>query len=70
MTEEFVRDFYGIKIGILRTENDGNITVLSFPGRVPLGQYVVKYNHTIELPSRLIVSQGNTTIQFLYRNKK
>jgi len=71
MREEFYKDFPGKNIiGILQYQDNGDIVALTFPGRKPLGRYVVADDYTIEFPSRKPVGKGNLVIGLFYKGKK
>jgi hypothetical protein len=67
MKEEVVRGFDKKIIGFLRTQDNGDIIALTFPGRIPVGRYLAATDDTIELPSRIILTKGNTVVQLLFK---
>ena len=67
MTEEFIRKFNKTIVGILRYEDNGDIVALGFPSRKILGMYVKSQDHTIEFPSRKILTKGNTVVQLIFK---
>ncbi len=67
MKEEVVIGFHKDIVGFLRTQDNGDIIALTFPGRIPVGRYIAATNDTIELPSRMIISKGNTVTQLLFK---
>ena len=71
MREEFYKDFTGQEIlGILQYQDNGDIVALTFPGRKPLGRYVVQDDYTFEFPSRKPVGKGNLVVGLFFKGKK
>lgn len=67
MKEEFIRRFDQTIIGILQYNSNGDITALDFPSRKILGMYIKSLDHTIEFPSRRILTRGNTVVSLIMR---
>lgn len=65
--EEYIRDFYGRILGIIRTQDNGDKEAVSFPGLQILGFYKAQYNHTTDFYGR-VVAQGDTVVSFIYNN--
>lgn len=65
MKEDFIKRFDNTIIGILRYENNGDITALEFPSRRIVGMYIKAQDHTIEFPSRRILTSGNSLMMLL-----
>ncbi len=68
MQDEYIRGFDKVILGVVRTKDNGDQTLLDFPSRKILGFYIASDNTTREF-SYKIVSQGNTLIALLYKYK-
>lgn len=66
--EDFIREFNGQIIGIIKTEDNGDQMAMDFPGRRILGFYRKKYDHTTDFYGR-ITSRGNTVVSLIYKAK-
>lgn len=62
---QFIKKITGEIIGEVRTDPNGDITVLSYPGRKILAIYRKNVDKTMTLGGHLI-SWGNTAIAALY----
>ena len=67
ISKEPVRQFGGKIMGFIETDKDGNQQVRDFYGRI-LGTYDKKMNVTRDFYGR-ILTQGNTVLGLLYKNK-
>lgn len=68
MREDYIKEFSGRIIGIIRTEDNGDQAAIDFPSRRILGFYRAKYNHTTDFAGR-VVAQGNSVVNFIYQEK-
>jgi hypothetical protein len=68
MKDEYIKAFDKTILGVIRTKDNGDQTLLDFPSRKIIGFYLTKDNTTREF-SYKIVSQGNTLIALLYKYK-
>lgn len=67
MKEEFIRRFDQTIVGIIQYMDNGDVVALEFPSRKIVGIYKKAYDHTIEFPSRRILTKGNTVISLIMR---
>ncbi|MBQ9416523.1 MAG: hypothetical protein IJU20_06755 [Clostridia bacterium] len=67
-TEEYIKDFNGVIIGIVETKDNGDQLVREFSTRRILGYYIKDRNHTTDFMGR-ILTQGNTVIALLFTQK-
>lgn len=67
--EEYIREFSGKILGIIKTEDNGDQVAIDFPSRKVLGYYRKKYDHTTDFYGR-IVARGNSVVQFIYKYKQ
>lgn len=63
--EEYIKDFSGRILGIIKTESNGDRTAIDFPSRRILGYYKKRYDHTTDFIGR-VVSRGDTVVSFIY----
>ena len=63
-----IKDFYGVRIGELKTDWKGNINAYDRYGAL-LGTYNPKLNVTTEFPSGRIVSTGDTTTALIWQKE-
>lgn len=68
MTQEYITDFMGKKLGIIETDSNGDQRALDFNTRRILGYYKAAHNHTTDVMGR-IVAKGNCVVSFIYNNK-
>ena len=69
MSEEYIRDFHGNILGIIRTKDNGDKEALDFPSRQILGEYLKERDQTIAFPSRQVINKGDTVVSFIYKKK-
>lgn len=70
MKEDFIRDFHGNILGIIRTKDNGDKEAVDFPSRQILGIYLKESDQTISFPSRQVVNKGDTVVSFIHNKKK
>lgn len=63
--EEYIKDFSGRILGIIKTETNGDKTAIDFPSRRVLGYYKKQYDHTTDFVGR-VISRGDTVVSFIY----
>lgn len=66
--EEYIRDFQGTILGIIRYEENGDKVAMSFPGMQILGYYKAQYNHTTDFYGRILY-QGDSVVSFITEGK-
>lgn len=66
--EEYIREFNGQILGIIRIEDNGDKAAVDFPSRLVLGYYRAKYNHTTDFYGR-VISKGDTVVSLIYQAK-
>lgn len=69
MTEEKIKNFEGVVIGIIKTEANGDKVAMAFPGRQVLGYYKKQYDHTTNFFG-VVIAKGDTVVSLIYQNKK
>lgn len=67
MTEERIRTFEGLVIGIVKTDAEGNKTAYAFPSRLVLGYYKKKYDYTTDFYG-VVVAKGDAVVSLIYSN--
>lgn len=67
-TEEYIREFNGQILGIIRLETNGDKAAVDFPSRVVLGYYRAKYDHTTDFYGR-VLAKGDSLVSLIYKNK-
>ena len=53
-TEEYIKDFNGVIIGIVETKDNGDQLVREFSTRRILGYYIKDRNHTTDFMGRIL----------------
>lgn len=66
--KDIIKNFYGIRIGELRTDDRGNITALDRYGRI-IGNYFKSLDITTEFPSGRILTKGDTTVALIWQKE-
>lgn len=67
-TEEYIREFNGQILGIIRLEANGDKAAVDFPSRLVLGYYRAKYDYTTDFYGR-IIARGDTVVSLIYQAK-
>lgn len=67
--EEYIREFSGVILGILKTEENGDQIAIDFPSRRILGYYRKKYDHTTDFYGR-VIAKGNSVVSLIYKAKQ
>ena len=68
MTQEYITDFMGKKLGIIETDSNGDQRALDFNTRRVLGYYKAGLNHTTDA-MHCIIAKGNCLASLIYNNK-
>ena len=68
MTQEYISDFMGKKLGIIETDSNGDQRALDFNTRRVLGYYKAGPNHTTDVMHH-IIGKGNCLAALIYNNK-
>ena len=66
--EEYIKNFTGQILGIIKTATNGDQIAYSFPSRKILGYYRAEQNVTTDFVGR-ILSKNNTVVSLIYNNK-
>lgn len=64
--EDYIKEFNGQIIGVIRTEPNGDKIAFEFPSRKILGFYKKNMDITTDLLGRP-VSRGDTVVSLIYR---
>lgn len=64
-SEEYIKDFNGRILGIIKTKPNGDKVAIDFPSRKILGYYQKQYDHTTDFIGR-VISRGDTVVSFIY----
>lgn len=67
--EEYIREFSGKILGIIKTDESGDQTAIDFPSRLVLGYYRKKMDCTTDFFGR-ILGKGNSVVSLIYREKE
>lgn len=68
MADTYVRDFYGVILGVVEDRDNGDQIFRAFPSRQILGYYRKSIDRTTDFYGR-ILSKGNTGISLIYEKK-
>ncbi len=68
MTQEYITDFMGKKLGIIETDSNGDQRAIDFDTRKVLGYYKANLNHTTDFMGR-IIAKGNCVVSLIYKQK-
>ncbi len=66
--DEYIKDFYGRILGIIRNESNGDKTVIDFPSRKILGWYKKQFDYTTDFAGR-VIAKGDAAVSLIYKNK-
>ncbi len=69
MTEEYIRDWQGRPIGILRNLDNGDIEAVDFTSRKIIGYYRKDLDRTTDFMGRFI-AKGNAAVALIYNAEK
>ena len=69
MKEEYIKDFSGKILGIIRTDSNGDQQAIDFDTRQILGFYRANHNHTTDFYGR-VIARGNCVVSFIYNKRK
>ena len=69
MREEYIRDFHGRIIGILRYLANGDIEAVDFDTRKIIGFYRASTDRTTDFFGR-VIARGNAAVSLIYDAKK
>lgn len=69
MTEEKIKDFAGVVIGIIKIESNGDKVAMEFPSRKILGFYKKQHDYTTNFFG-VVVAKGDAVVSLIYQNKK
>lgn len=68
MSQEYIADFMGKKLGIIETDSNGDQRALDFNTRRVLGYYKAAHNHTTDALG-YIIAKGNGLVSLIYKTK-
>ena len=68
MQWEYIKTYDNRILGSIETDANGNQTARDWPSQRILGYYQVAFNRTVDFYGH-IMSQGNTVINLIYREK-
>ncbi len=69
MREEYIRDFPGKIIGILRYLDNGDIEAVDFATRKIIGFYRADTDRTTDFVGR-VIAKGNAAVSLIYNAKE
>lgn len=69
VNEEYIREFSGQILGIIKTDENGDQTAIDFPSRLVLGYYRKKTNYTTDFFGR-VLGRGNSVVSLIYKEKE
>jgi hypothetical protein len=67
--EEYIKDFQGRPLGILRYQDNGDIEAVEFMSRKIIGFYRKSLDRTTDFLGR-IIAQGNAAVSLIYDAKR
>ncbi len=69
VNEEYIRDFQGRPLGILRHLDNGDIEAVEFSSRKIIGFYRASTDRTTDFLGR-VIAKGNAAVSLIYDAKK
>lgn len=69
MKDEIIRDFYGVPLGIITNQPNGDVVARDFLSRQILGYYRKNIDKTTDFYGRPL-TQGNTVLSLILNKKK